>query len=98
MRIHELVPTDEAGDLFIFNDKTEQTLVLTPEGAVFEHEDTRDVTNMAVAFGALFTSDQWRAATPAEITAFLTRPKQRMLELVWTLPKKPQLTLVKKEE
>lgn len=98
MRIHELVPTREAGDLVIHNPKTGHTLTLTPEGAVYQTPDTRDIRNMAIAFGVLFTSDEWRAATTEEITEFINTPEQFMLTLNWALPKKPQLRLITKEE
>lgn len=52
MRIHELVPYDGL-DLVIHNEKHGHTLVLTPQGAVFNNEDTLDMTNMSIAFGVL---------------------------------------------
>ena len=98
MRIHELVPTHEAGDLAIHNEKTKHTLMLTPEGAVYESPDTSDLTNMAIAFGVLFTSDQWRPATVQEITEFINTRRVPMMALNWVLPQKPQLRLIRKEE
>lgn len=93
MRIYQLI-ADE--DRFIHNDETHQTMVLTPDGAVFNTEDTSDIRNMSVAFGMLATSIQWREATEEEIQDLKDHPPVLMLELNWVIPQrpKPKLTVV----
>jgi spore germination protein YaaH len=85
MRIHELIPYDGL-DLVIHNEKHGHTLVLTPQGAVFNNEDTLDMTNMSIAFGVLTTSDQWRIATTEEVNQMRTKKNDFMMKLVWTIP------------
>jgi len=98
MRIHQLIPI--GGDLVIYNEQSDHTVVLTPQGAVYNNEDTKDLCNMSVAFGRLFTSDHWRPASESEITAFRVKPNTHMMHLVWAKPApkvRPKLTIVKKE-
>lgn len=95
MRIHELVPV--AADLVIHNEDTGHTMVLTPQAAVYDTEDTTDLRNISIAFGLLFTSDAWRAADKEEIDELRLRPPVRMMELHWAIPKpkpRPALAIV----
>ena len=93
MRIYQLV-TDK--DRVIHNSQTGHTLVVTPQGAVYNTEDTSDVRNMSVAFGVLATSIEWREATEEEIQELRDHPPVSMLELNWVIPTrpKPNLTVI----
>lgn len=82
MRLHELV-TDRGR--VVAHDVYGHCLVLTPEGAVFNNEDTDDLLNMSVACGVLL-DDCWRDATDAEIEALRTTPQDMMMHLVWASP------------
>lgn len=86
MRIHELIPY-EGLNLVIHNEETGNTVVLTSAGAVYDSENTEDLTNLSVAFGALFTSDRWRIATTQEVEALRKRgPADKLLQLTWCEP------------
>lgn len=96
MRLHELVPNQ--GQVVIHNEWTGNTVVLTCVGAVYNTENTNDVRNMSIAFGALITSDAWRLATQEEIEDLRAHPPVTMLELQWAVPPpkpRPKLTIVK---
>lgn len=98
MRLHELIP--QVSDLVVHNEDCGQTVVLTPQGAVYDNEWTDDLTNMSVAFGMLITSDQWRVATKEEIDALREEEKESLMELNWKAPtrKKPVLSVVHTEK
>ena len=96
MRLHQLVPV--SADLVVHNPATGHTMVLTPQGAVYNTEDTTDLRNIAIAFGLLTTSDDWREATQEEIEELRAHPPTAMMELSWVIPPpkpRPTLTVVK---
>lgn len=93
MRLYQLIGDE---DCFIHNDQTGQTMVVTPDGAVFHSVDTSDIRNLSVAFGVLATSIEWREATEEEIQELKDHPPVLMLELNWVIPTrpKPNLTVI----
>ena len=98
MRIHELIPHPDQGDLVIHCEEGNQTMVLTPQGAVYNNENTDDLRNMSIAFGRLFVSDQWRAATQEEIEEKRKHPDTYLMALEWTIPApkpRPKLSIVR---
>lgn len=99
MRLFELVPTATAS-VIVRNDRTGHMQVLTCQGTVYDNEDTKDVRNMAIAYGLLTTSEHWRLATEEETVEWRLHAPVKMLELHWAMPParpKPKLTVIKNE-
>lgn len=108
MRIDELTKFVQTinKDQVIVDVDTNICKMLTPEGAVFDHANTRDMTNLAVASASLFKSS-WRLASQNEAEKFIdwcmsSNPKNdRLLTLVVNppivtiKPRIPHLRLVK---
>lgn len=95
MRLYQLV--SQLGNVVVYNEDTGHTMVLTPEGAVYDSEDTDDVRNMSIAFGLLITSDAWRLARADEAKILRDHPAVKMMGLNWIIPPPPKLTLVDKQ-
>jgi hypothetical protein len=86
MRLYQLVPA--VNDLVVHDEEGGQTVVLTPEGAVFDSEFTDDLSNMTVAFGYLTTSKKWRLATQEEIEELRNVSDDDVIDLEFMKPEK----------
>lgn len=86
MYLHELC--DPKRNVVVHNEVTGHTVVVTPQNAVFECENTDELTHMCTAFGCLFDGN-WRKASAHEIHLLRTTdPGPRILKLTWAEPEK----------